>query len=172
MQEKNQNEEIKNENKEIKGNNENKRINDDKKIITSFEYKKDIAQEQDVNIILSEDKNSIIFMSLELLISELKDSNLGKSNKNINYDDILIYLVYQKHALMTSEIFFKIIECLLKGNNIETCLILLNAYLINYYSTEIITKKETMDKVINFYKLSNKKLSHLKYLLMKIKKLK
>ena len=160
MQEKNQNEEIKNENKEIKeikGNNENKRINDDKKIITSFEYKKDIAQEPDVNIVLSEDKNSIIFMSLELLISELKDSNLGKSNKNINYDDILIYLVYQKNALMTSEIFFKIIESLLKGNNIETGLILLNAYLINYYSTEIITKKETMDKVINFYKLSNKK---------------
>ena len=160
MQEKNQNEEIKNENKEIKeikGNNENKRINDDKKIITSFEYKKDIAQEPDVNIILSEDKNSIIFMSLELLISELKDSNLGKSNKNINYDDILIYLVYQKNALITTEIFFKIIESLLKGNNIETGLILLNAYLINYYSTEIITKKETMDKVINFYKLSNKK---------------
>jgi len=160
MQEKNQNEEIKNENKEIKeikGNNENKRINDDKKIITSFEYKRDIAQEPDVNIVLSEDKNSIIFMSLELLISELKDSNLGKSNKNINYDDILIYLVYQKNALMTSEIFFKIIESLLKGNNIETGLILLNAYLINYYSTEIITKKETMDKVINFYKLSNKK---------------
>ena len=160
MQEKNQNEEIKNENKEIKeikGNNENKRINDDKKIITSFEYKKDIAQEPDVNIVLSEDKNSIIFMSLELLISELKDSNLGKSNKNINYDDILIYLVYQKNALITTEIFFKIIECLLKGNNIETGLILLNAYLINYYSTEIITKKETMDKVINFYKLSNKK---------------
>ena len=94
MEEKKQNEEIKNENKEIKeikGNNENKRINDDKKIITSFEYKKDIAQEPDVNIVLSEDKNSIIFMSLELLISELKDSNLGKSNKNINYDDILIY---------------------------------------------------------------------------------
>ena len=160
MQEKNQNEEIKNENKEIKeikGNNENKRINDDKKIITSFEYKKDIAQEPDVNIVLSEDKNSIIFMSLELLISELKDSNLGKSNKNINYDDILIYLVYQKNALITTEIFFKIIESLLKGNNIETGLILLNAYLINYYSTEIITKKETMDKVINFYKLSNKK---------------
>ena len=160
MQEKNQNEEIKNENKEIKeikGNNENKRINDDKKIITSFEYKKDIAQEPDVNIVLSEDKNSIIFMSLELLISELKDSNLGKSNKNINYDDILIYLVYQKNTLITTEIFFKIIESLLKGNNIETGIILLNAYLINYYSTEIITKKETMDKVINFYKLSNKK---------------
>ena len=146
------------ENKVNKDNKDNKTNNENKKIITSFEYKTDIVQESDVNIILSEDKNSIIFMSLELLISELKDNNLGKLNKNINYDDILIYLVYQKNALMTTEIFFKIIESLLKGNNIETGLILLNTYLTNYYSTEIVEKKETMDKVINLYKLSNRKI--------------
>ena len=129
------------ENKVNKDNKDNKTNNENKKIITSFEYKTDIVQESDVNIILSEDKNSIIFMSLELLISELKDNNLGKSNKNINYDDILIYLVYQKNALMTTEIFFKIIESLLKGNNIETGLILLNTYLTNYYSTENLLMK-------------------------------
>ena len=137
--------------------NENK-IKENKNLITSFEYKTDIDENPDVNIILSEDKNNINFLSLELLISQLKDDNLGKSNKNINYDDILIYLVYQKNAIITQEIFFKIVESLIKGNNIETGIILLNAYLVNYYSTEILTKKETMDKIINLYKMSNKKI--------------
>ena len=101
-------------------------------------------------------------MSLELLISELKDDNLGKSYKNINYNDILIYLVYQKNAIMTPEIFFLIIESLLKGNNIETGLILLNNYLVNYYSSEIVTKSEIMEKIINLYKLSNRKIVNFK----------
>ena len=140
---------------EIKNESKNK---ENKKIITIFEYKSDIIEEPEVNIILSEDKNNINFMSLELLISQLKDNNLGKTNKNINYDDLLIYIVYQKNALMTSEIFFNIIEELLKNNNIETGLILLNTYLINYYSTEILPQNEIMEKIINLYKLSNKKI--------------
>ena len=97
-------------------------------------------------------------MSFELLISLLKDDNLGKTNKNINYNDILIYIVYQKNVIMTSEIFFQIIESLLKGGNIETGLILLNTYLVNYYSTEILPSFETIEKVINLYKLSNKEI--------------
>ena len=140
---------------EIKNEIKNK---ENKKIITIFEYKADIIEEPDVNIILSEDKNNINFMSFELLISQLKDNNLGKTNKNINYDDLLIYIVYQKNALMTSEIFFNIIEELLKNNNIETGLVLLNTYLINYYSTEILPQNEIMEKIINLYKLSNKKI--------------
>ena len=140
---------------EIKNESKNK---ENKKIITIFEYKPDIIEEPEVNIILSEDKNNINFMSLELLISQLKDNNLGKTNKNINYDDLLIYIVYQKNALMTSEIFFNIIEELLKNNNIETGLVLLNTYLINYYSTEILPQNEIMEKIINLYKLSNKKI--------------
>ena len=138
--------------------NKDQNINkENKKIITTFEYKTDIVEEPDINIILSEDKNNINFMSLELLISELKDNNLGKSNKNINYDDILIYIVYQKNVLITDEIFFNIIEALLKNNNIETGLILLNNYLVNYYSLEVLPNKETMEKIIKLYKLSNKK---------------
>ena len=71
MKEKNENGEIKKENR---------------KIITNFEYKNNIAEEPEVNIIYSEDQNNINFMSLELLISELNDNNLSKSNKNINYN--------------------------------------------------------------------------------------
>ena len=145
-------EEIKNENA-----NENK-AEENFKIISNYEYKSSIVEEPDLNIVLSENKNNINFMSFELLISLLKDDNLGKTNKNINYDDILIYIVYQKNVIMTSEIFFQIIESLLKGGNIETGLILLNTYLVNYYSTEILPSFETIEKVINLYKLSNKEI--------------
>ena len=130
---------------------------DNKKIITSFEYKSFVKEEPDVNIIFSDDKNNINYMSLELLISQLNDNNLSKSNKNIIYNDIILYLVYQKNAIMTLEIFFNIIESLFKENNIETGLLLLNNYLVNYYSTEISPKKEIMEKVIDLYKSSKKK---------------
>ena len=128
-----------------------------KKIITSFEYKSFIKEEPDVNIIFSDDKNNINYMSLELLISQLNDNNLSMSNKNIIYNDIILYLAYQKNAVMTLEIFFNIIESLFKENNIETGLLLLNNYLVNYYSTEISPKKEIMEKVIDLYKSSKKK---------------
>ena len=150
MEEKQKEEEVKNEN-------ENK-AEENFKIITNYEYKSSIVEEPDLNIVLSENKNNINFMSFELLISLLKDDNLGKTNKNINYNDILIYIVYQKNVIMTSEIFFQIIESLLKGGNIETGLILLNTYLVNYYSTEILPSFETIEKVINLYKLSNKEI--------------
>ena len=150
MEEKQKEEEVKNEN-------ENK-AEENFKIISNYEYKSSIVEEPDLNIVLSENKNNINFMSFELLISLLKDDNLGKTNKNINYNDILIYIVYQKNVIMTSEIFFQIIESLLKGGNIETGLILLNTYLVNYYSTEILPSFETIEKVINLYKLSNKEI--------------
>ena len=152
MEEKQKEEEVKNENE-----NENN-AEENFKIITNYEYKSSIVEEPDLNIVLSENKNNINFMSFELLISLLKDDNLGKTNKNINYNDILIYIVYQKNVIMTSEIFFQIIESLLKGGNIETGLILLNTYLVNYYSTEILPSFETIEKVINLYKLSNKEI--------------
>ena len=94
-------------------------------------------------------------MSLELLISELNDNNLSKSNKNIIYNEILLFLVYQKNALMTPEIFLNIIESLINEKNIETGLILLNNYLVNYYSTEIFPNKDTMEKIIGLYKSTN-----------------
>ena len=119
---------------------------DNKKIITNFEYKNNIIEEPEVNIIYSEDKKNINYMSLELLISELNDNNLSKSNKNIIYNEILTFLVYQKNAIMEPEIFLNIIESLIKGNNIQTGLLLLNSYLVNYYSTEIFAKKLTMEK--------------------------
>ena len=150
MEEKQKEEEVKNEN-------ENK-AEENFKIISNYEYKSSIVEEPYLNIILSENKNNINFMSFELIISLLKDDNLGKTNKNINYNDILIYIVYQKNVIMTSEIFFQIIESLLKGGNIETGLILLNTYLVNYYSTEILPSFETIEKVINLYKLSNKEI--------------
>ena len=150
-------EEKQKEEEEIKNENENK-AEEKFKIITNYEYKSSIVEEPDLNIVLSENKNNINFMSFELLISLLKDDNLGKTNKNINYNDILIYIVYQKNVIMTSEIFFQIIESLLKGGNIETGLILLNTYLVNYYSTEILPSFETIEKVINLYKLSNKEI--------------
>ena len=78
---------------------------DNKKIITNFEYKNNIIEEPEVNIIYSEDKKNINYMSLELLISELNDNNLSKSNKNIIYNEILTFLVYQKNAIMEPEIF-------------------------------------------------------------------
>ena len=152
MEEKQKEEEVKNENE-----NENN-AEENFKIISNYEYKSSIVEEPDLNIVLSENKNNINFMSFELLISLLKDDNLGKTNKNINYNDILIYIVYQKNVIMTSEIFFQIIESLLKGGNIETGLILLNTYLVNYYSTEILPSFETIEKVINLYKLSNKEI--------------
>ncbi len=147
------NNEVKKEN--IIDNNEVKKENN-AKIITSFEYKNYIEEEPDNNIIYSEDKNNINFISLELLISKINDSNLEETNKNINYSDILLFIVYQKNALMTDEIFFDIINSYMKSNNINTGLLLLNSYLINYYATEILPSKDIMDKVINLYKLSNK----------------
>jgi hypothetical protein len=47
------------------------------------------------------------------------------------------------------------IESLIKINNIQTGLFLLNSYLVNYYSTEIFAKRLTMEKVISLYKLTN-----------------
>ena len=139
----------------IINNNEVKKENN-AKIITSFEYKNYIEEEPDNNIIYSEDNNNINFISLELLISKINDNNLEETNKNINYSDILLFIVYQKNALMTDEIFFDIINSYMKSNNINTGLLLLNSYLINYYATEILPSKDIMDKVINLYKLSNK----------------
>ena len=79
MKEKNENGEIKKENK---------------KIITNFEYKNNIAEEPEVNIIYSEEQNNINFMSLELLISELNDNNLSKSNKNIKSLIFYFYIYF------------------------------------------------------------------------------
>jgi hypothetical protein len=154
----NTNEEEKNEN--IITNNKNEEEKEVKKeiqkIITSLEYKKGLQEEPNNNVIYSEDNNNIIFISLELLISLINDSNLEKTNKNINYSEILLYLVYQKNALMTNEIFFDIINSYMKSNNINTGLLLLNSYLINYYSSEIIKSNDIMNKVINLYKMSKK----------------
>ena len=154
----NTNEEEKNEN--IIANNINEEEKEVKKetqkVITSFEYKKGLQEDQNNNIIYSEDYNNINFISLELLISLINDSNLERTNKNINYSEILLYLVYQKNALMTNEIFFDIINSYMKSNNINSGLLLLNSYLINYYSSEIIKSKDIMNKVINFYKMSKR----------------
>ena len=136
-------------------NNEVKKVNN-AKIITTFEYKNYIEEEPNNNIIYSEDNNNINFISLELLISKINDSNLEETNKNINYRDILLFIVYQKNALMADEIFFDIINSYMKSNNINTGLLLLNSYLTNYYTTEILPSKDIMDRVINLYKLSNK----------------
>ena len=154
----NTNEEEKNEN--IIANNINEEEKEVKKetqkVITSFEYKKGLQEDQNNNIIYSEDYNNINFISLELLISLINDSNLERTNKNINYSEILLYLVYQKNALMTNEIFFDIINSYMKSNNINSGLLLLNSYLINYYSSEIIKSKDIMNKVINLYKMSKR----------------
>ena len=148
-------EEKEEENKSV--NNENELKIENKKIITSFEYKNYIEEISNHNIIYSEDNKNINYISLDLLISKIHDNNLEETNKNIIYNDILLYIVYQKNALMTTEIFFDIIESLIKSNNINTGLILLNSYLINYYSTEIITSKNILNKVIYLYKLSKRK---------------
>ena len=171
MEEPNENENIKinKEEEKVENENENGNIianNDEekevkkekeiKKMITSFEYRKNMEEEPNNNIIYSEDNNNIIFISLELLISLINDSNLERTNKNMIYNDILLYLVYQKNALMTNEIFFEIINSYMKSNNVKTGLLLLNSYLINYYSTEIYTSKDIMNKVINLYKMSKR----------------
>ena len=128
----------------------------EKKLITSFEYQTYIVEQPETNIIYSDDKNNINFISLNLLISKINDCTLGDTNKNLVYSDILLYLVYQKNALMTNEVFFEIITSLINSNNINTALILLNSYLINYYSTEILHSKDIQNKVVNFYKTINK----------------
>ena len=129
---------------------------ENKKLITSFEYKNFISEELNHNIIYSEDKNNINFISLDLLISKINDNTLEITNKNLIYMDILLFLVYQKNALMTNEVFFNIIELLIKSNNINTGLYILNNYLINYYSTEISPSKEITNTVVNLYKLTKK----------------
>ena len=128
----------------------------EKKLITSFEYQTYIVEQPETNIIYSDDKNNINFISLNLLISKINDRTLGDTNKNLVYSDILLYLVYQKNALMTNEVFFEIITSLINSNNINTALFLLNSYLINYYSTEILHSKDIQNKVVNFYKTINK----------------
>ena len=128
----------------------------EKKLITSFEYQTYIVEQPETNIIYSDDKNNINFISLNLLISKINDCTLGDTNKNLVYSDILLYLVYQKNALMTNEVFFEIITSLINSNNINTALFLLNSYLINYYSTEILHSKDIQNKVVNFYKTINK----------------
>ena len=137
--------------------NENEPKIENKKLITSFEYKNYIEEDPLNNIKYSDDNNNINFISLELLISKIKDNNLEESNKNIVYKDILLYIIYQKNALMTTEVLFEIINSYIQTNNIITALILLNSYLINYYKTEISPSKEIKAKVINLYKLTNKK---------------
>ena len=137
-------------------NKENEIITENKKIITTFEYKKNIEEVSNQNIIYSDDNNNINYISLELLISKINDNTLEETNKNMIYRDILLYIVYQKNALMTTDIFFNIIESLMKSNNIETGLLLLNSYLINYYSTEILQSKDILNKVIYLYNLSNR----------------
>ena len=144
------------EEKEDNKSNENDSKKENKKLITSFVYKNLISEEINHNIIYSEDKNNINFISLDLLISKINDNTLGITNKNLIYTDILLYLVYQKNALMTNEVFFNIIDLLIKSNNINTGLFILNNYLINYYSTEIFPSKEITDKVVNLYKLTNR----------------
>ena len=128
----------------------------DKKLITTFEYKTYIVEEPDINIIYSEDNNNINFISLNLLISKINDKTFEDTNKNLIYSDILLYIVYQKNALMTNEVFFDIINSLINSNNINTSLFLLNSYLVNYYSTEIFPSKDIQNRVINLYKLTNK----------------
>lgn len=129
---------------------------ENKKIITSFEYKSYIDEILNENIFYSEDNNNINFISLELLMSKINDNNLNETNKNIIYSDILLYITYQKNALMTTEIFLDIINSYMKTNNINTGLLLLNSYLLNYYTTEILPSKDIMNTVINLYKLSNR----------------
>ena len=150
-------EDIKEEKERKEEEKENVHKEDNKKLITNYEYKnKIIEEEEDINIIYSEDKNNINFMSFELLISELNDNNLAKINKNINYNDLLKYIVYQKNAIMTTDIFLYIIDSLIKNNNIETGVLFLNNYLVNYYSSEIFPSKEITEKVKNLYELSHK----------------
>ena len=127
----------------------------DKKLITTFEYKTYIVEQPDINIIYSEDNNNINFISLDLLISKINDKTFDDTNKNLIYSDILLYIVYQKNALMTNEVFFDIINSLINSNNINTALFLLNSYLVNYYSTEIFPSKDIQNRVINLYKLTN-----------------
>ena len=136
------------ENKEVKKEN--------KKIITSFEFKSFIDEVLNKNIFYSEDNNNINFISLELLISKINDNNLNETNKNINYKDILLYITYQKNSIMTTEIFLDIINSYMKANNINTAIYLLNSYLLNYYTTEILPSRDIMNTVIGLYKLSNK----------------
>ena len=57
---------------------------------------------------------------------------------------------------MSNDVFFYIIEIYMKSNNINTALFMLNSYLINYYSTEIIFSKEILAKVVNLYKMSKR----------------
>ena len=128
----------------------------EKKFITTFEFKNSIPEELNNNIIYSDDQNSINFISLELLISKINDTTLKRTNKNLVYTDILLYLVYQKNAIMSNDVFFYIIEIYMKSNNINTALFMLNSYLINYYSTEIIFSKEILAKVVNLYKMSKR----------------
>ena len=128
----------------------------DKKLITTFDYKTYIVEEPNINIIYSEDNNNINFISLNLLISKINDKTFDDTNKNLIYSDILLYIVYQKNALMTNEVFFDIINSLINSNNINTALFLLNSYLVNYYSTEIFPSKDIQNRVINLYKLTNK----------------
>ena len=149
-------EEKEEDNKINNNNKENEIITNNKKIITTFEYKKYIEEVSNQNIIYSDDNNNINYISLELLISKINDNTLEETNKNIIYRDILLYIVYQKNAIMTSEVFFNIIESLMKSNNIDTGLLLLNSYLINYYSTEILQSKDILNKVIYLYNLSNR----------------
>ena len=137
--------------------NENEPKVDNKKLITAFEYKNNIEEEPLNNIKYSDDHNNINFISLELLISKINDNNLEDTNKNIVYEDILLYIVYQKNALMTTDVFLDIINSYLKSNNINTALLLLNSYLINYFKSEILPSNEIKAKVIDLYKLSNKK---------------
>ena len=143
-----------NNNLNIEENKEAKKGN--KKIITSFEYKSSLDEIINENIFYSEDNNNINFISLELLMSKINDNNLNETNKNINYSDILLYITYQKNALMTTEIFLDIINSYMKSNNIDTGLLLLNSYLLNYYTTEIFPSRDIMNTVINLYKLSKR----------------
>ena len=136
------------ENKEVKKEN--------KKIITSFEFKSFIDEVLNENIFYSEDNSNINFISLELLISKINDNNLNETNKNINYKDILLYITYQKNSIMTTEIFLDIINSYMKANNINTAIYLLNSYLLNYYTTEILPSRDIMSTVIGLYKLSNR----------------
>ena len=136
------------ENKEVKKEN--------KKIITSFEFKSFIDEVLNENIFYSEDNSNINFISLELLISKINDNNLNETNKNINYKDILLYITYQKNSIMTTEIFLDIINSYMKANNINTAIYLLNSYLLNYYTTEILPSRDIVNTVIGLYKLSNR----------------
>ena len=117
-------------------------------LINEFNYKNDLNEINDENIIYSDsNKTKINFISLELIISKLSENNY----KNINFNKFLKYLVYQKNELFSTEILLNIIESLFNNNLINFGLILLNNYVLNYYKSEISNNKKLQLKIKILY---------------------